>query len=213
MLQLFIALLAIVVSTHAQGQVHPCHGVHRGWQPVLNACQSFWRCEENPPTIGSCRQNEFFDVNSQQCVQSQNRRCFACPFSGYALFSMPRACHQFIRCWNGRSTLHTCPNGMVFDGRTGVRQCNWIPGNGGCHSSGWGIDGIGGNSNLCPSVVNNNGLPLYLRARGSCGRYFVCWAPNIQPLSGSCPAGLHFNIRSGVCDRPANVICDEEVRK
>lgn len=190
-------------------QVHPCHGVFRGWTADLNSCQHFWRCEERPPTRGACVHNEFFDVARQECVRANNRRCFICPQTGYTLFSMPRACNQFIRCWNGRPTLHACPQGMAFDGRNGIRNCNWQPGNGVCHNSGWAH--VGSNIHLCPAVVGNNGRPLYLRSQGSCSRYFVCSAPSVAMVPGECPDGLRFDIRNGVCDRPTNVPCDEEV--
>lgn len=209
MLRLLIGLAAIALPAIAK-EVHPCHGVSTGWGMHLQTCRQFWRCEEHPPTVGSCRDNEYFDVANQRCVAEENRHCFRCPPFGHTLFSVPRACHQFIRCWNGEAVLNSCPKGLVFDGRRGVRQCNW-PSNDGCHSSGWHHDNdVDDNVNyVCPSVVERNGLPLFLRGRGTCDHYFVCFAPNRRPIHGRCPYGLHFNLREGVCDHPSTVNCDE----
>lgn len=209
MLGLLVGLAVIALPAIAT-EVHPCHGLEHGWGLHLRSCNSYWNCEEHPPRVHTCRNNGYFHVGHQRCVSHEQRQCLTCPKRGHTLYSVPRpqACHQFIRCWNGQPTLHSCPRGLVFDGRT--RQCNW-PTNGGCHNSGWDHndhdDGDHHVNYVCPSNVHKNGLPLFLRGRGTCDHYYVCWAPNTHPSYGRCPEGLHFNLREGVCDHPANADC------
>lgn len=165
--QFVIAATVLATGVLAQQQVHPCHGRRSGFARDLHSCSNFWRCAENPPTRGQCPGQNLFEPESERCVFPRNSRCFNCPQTlPYHLISVPQACHQFTRCVNGVATLHTCPSGLVFDGRNGIRNCNWRPAGGGCHREGNGNDD--NNEMVCPSVIGARAL--YYRARDSCER-------------------------------------------
>lgn len=38
-----------------------------------------------------------------------------------------------IQCYQGKATLFSCPGNLVFDGRTGIHQCNFAPANNQCN--------------------------------------------------------------------------------
>lgn len=154
-------------ATFAQQQVHPCHGRNVGFARDIQSCAHFWRCGENPPSRGICPNQNTFDGELERCVLPRNSRCFQCGNRvPYELRSVPRICQQFTRCTSGTATLHACPNGLFFDGRNGIRNCNWRPAGGGCHREN---ENDGDNTGLCPSVVGHR--VLYFRARGSCSRW------------------------------------------
>lgn len=161
-----IAAFVAVSGVSSQREIHPCHGRNEGFARDINTCNQFWRCFDNPPTRGVCPGENTFDGESQRCVLPRNRNCFTCPQErSYELRSVPGVCHQYTRCFNGRPTLHACPNQLVFDGRDGIRNCNVPPTSGGCHREN---EENQEDHGLCPNVEITR--PLYFRDRDSCSR-------------------------------------------
>lgn len=152
---------------YSQSEINPCNGRASGFARDLNSCNHFWACRNGAGVRGVCKNNDLFDGEKEFCLRPNEAQCFRCPASEpYQLFSVPKACHQYIRCFNGVPTLHACPSGLVFDGRTGIHNCNHRPANGICHRENSINGGHGGqNSQRCPSVGNK---PVYLRDPSSC---------------------------------------------
>lgn len=114
---------------------NPCTGRRNGFARDLTSCERYYYCENGDAYSGICDPNYIFNAETEECVSSQNadQVCFRCSADkSYELVSVPNACPQFIRCFRGYPSLHLCPNGLVFDGRGGVHQCNTSPGQGGC---------------------------------------------------------------------------------
>lgn len=114
---------------------NPCYGRHNGYARDLTSCDRYYYCDNNRPYPGVCDYGFVFDAEIELCVTADNsdRVCFRCSANKYyELISVPNACQQFIRCFNRYPALFLCPNDLVFDGRSGVHQCNRIPPQGGC---------------------------------------------------------------------------------
>lgn len=56
----------------------------------------------------------------------------------------------------------------------------------------------------CPSIDNPNQIVLIAHDK-SCTEYYICYRG--QPISMSCAAMLHFNVKTGKCDRAEIVKC------
>lgn len=113
----------------------------------------------------------------------------------YALLPVPNTCNQFYRCWLGRPSIHTCPSGLVFDGRPEVRRCSFIHGTG-CEGDETIIE-------RCPA--EDGPTPVYMADAYSCSRYYVCHGGT--PIARECSIGLHFNPLLRICDTPQNAGC------
>lgn len=138
---------------------NPCVGHVEGFARDLYACERYFYCDGNGNARpGVCDFDYVFDAERQMCVtrHTGDQVCFKCPSSHfYGLKSVPHACQQFIQCFNGNPTLHLCPNGLVFDGRSGIHQCNTPPYQGGCHREGTSDLDQG----ICPPIYNQ---PVFL---------------------------------------------------
>lgn len=114
---------------------NPCYGREEGFARDLASCERYYYCKDGNAFTGECDLGLVFDAESELCVSGENadRVCFRCSADkSYELISVPSACSQFIRCFNGYPTLHVCPGKLVFDGRSGIRQCNKAPPQGDC---------------------------------------------------------------------------------
>lgn len=172
MLRIVCLVALAAVSVVGQAEVHPCTGISAGFARDIRSCPHFWRCAVNPPTLGECPNGNLFDAETQRCVLPRNGRCFECNQNApYARRSVPGACHQYVRCFNGRGTLHACQNRLWFDGRPRIRNCNRRPANGQCHAE---TDEVEDTIIQCPNVQLTR--PLYFRAPNSCTRYYFCGA-------------------------------------
>lgn len=166
LITVFLALIA--TSVHGQNEVHPCNGRTVGFARDLNSCNHFWRCAVTPSTRGVCPDSNRFEPETERCVRPSNGRCFDCTAqTDYQLLSVPRACHQFTRCFNGIASLHACPRGLVFDGRQNIHNCNHRPISGGCHRED--DNAVHQPIGLCPSVIGRR--PMYMRDPNSCSKY------------------------------------------
>lgn len=156
----------LVTITHGQLATNPCFGRPDGFARDLTSCRHFFACRSGSAQRGLCDNGNFFDGETEDCVRPHEARCFQCPggSNSYELFSVPRACPQYIRCFNGQVSLHICPSGLSFDGRRGIRNCNYSPGPGICYRENDGGDG-GASQQRCPFVGNQ---PVYLPDRRSC---------------------------------------------
>lgn len=143
----------------------PCAGRISGVARDLRSCRHYFWCQNGVGSRGNCLNNQFFDGEIEKCVPSDQKPCFECRATeAYHLKSVPNACHQYIQCFNRQPTLHVCPTGLVYDGRTGIRQCNEAPSTGGCYRE----NDSSGNDDppiSCPSVTNK---PVYIRHPHSC---------------------------------------------
>lgn len=166
---LFIVILScVLIDNTVTGQyyVNPCFGRDSGFARDFHSCAHFWACRNGMARRGMCQNGNFFNAERETCVRQQDADCFKCPENeSYRLLSVPRACQQYIRCFFDSPTLHACPNGLVFDGRRAVRNCNHQPANGGCHRE----DHLENEGNpavtRCPWVGNR---PVYIPDTGSC---------------------------------------------
>lgn len=159
-------MVAITTAQQYPNQISdPCNGRPNGFARDLNSCNHYFFCQNQGAGVrGVCNNNRLFDGEREVCVNANNRPCFECsPNEPFHLTSVPRACHQYIQCFNARPTLHVCPRGLVYDGRRSVQQCNIPPPQGGCYRE---------ESNdqsppvpRCPQVTNR---PIYLREQNSC---------------------------------------------
>lgn len=143
----------------------PCVGRASGFARDLTSCRHYFWCANGVGSRGVCNNNQFFNGEIERCVTQDQRQCFECRATeAYHLNSVPNACHQYIQCFNSRPTLHLCPQGLVYDGRTGIQQCNVPPPTGGCYREN---DGPGESDPPvnCPAVTSK---PVYIRHPNSC---------------------------------------------
>jgi len=204
------SLLCSGTLVNAQGNdptilQNPCRGRGDGFARDLTSCNHYFYCTNGNSIRGVCSNNRLFDAEREFCVNPNSARCFQCPrTNSYELISVPNACPQFVRCFNGSPTLHICPQGLVFDGRAQIKQCNIGTANGSCYRE---------NSEVvppppvqrCPTVTNR---PVFFPDPSDCSVYYVC-SGNSIPQRKECANRLHFNIRLGVCDRPENAQCQQ----
>lgn len=149
--------------------MNPCFGRPDGFARDLLSCRHFFACRSGNAQRGQCGNGNFFDAENERCVRPQHARCFRCPAGNqYQLYSVPRACRQFIHCFNGQPTLRACPSGLVYDGRRSVRNCNFSPGHPMCHREE--ADEVGAPVQRCPMV---SGRPVFLPDRQSCSVYVL----------------------------------------
>lgn len=133
-------LLIVVSSSIVNGSINPlaepCLGAGSSKVRALNIDSTLAACGEHIQCVGdvtdsklSCSfEKPYFDAESQECV-AREEVCFHCPKTPYALVSVPHTCKQFILCINNKPIASSCPDGLVFDGRPGVHQCNFPPNN------------------------------------------------------------------------------------
>lgn len=143
----------------------PCIGRTSGVARDLTSCRHYFWCANGVGARGNCMNNQLFDGELETCVAPDQKPCFECrDTEAYHLNSVPNACHQYIQCFNRQSTLHLCPTGLVYDGRSGIKQCNIPPPNGGCYREN---DDPGSDDTPvnCPSVTSK---PVYIRHPNSC---------------------------------------------
>lgn len=111
----------------------PCVGRSSGHARDLSSCRHYFWCKNGVGYRGNCINNQLFDGEIERCVTPEQTPCFEClATEAYHLNSVPNACHQYIQCFNRRPTLHLCPSGLVYDGRTEIKQCNIPPASSGC---------------------------------------------------------------------------------
>lgn len=158
---------ATVAIVNAQNNVNPCRGRPDGYARDIQSCAHYWVCANGQANGRDvCTQGKFFDAETEQCRFRDQVKCFQCPQNEYRLFSVPRACSQYLLCFLGTVSLNSCPNGLVFDGRNHVRSCNYEPYPGGCYrendSEGGGDDPV---VQRCPYVHDK---PVYVHDKYSC---------------------------------------------
>lgn len=160
-----LLVFAAVAIANSQYNVHPCYGHQVGFARDFHSCAHFWHCGNNGVTSrGVCPNGRLFDVEKQQCLVKDQVRCFQCPNEPFRLLSVARACPQYIMCFNGAASLNGCPPGLVFDGRSGVHNCNYEPYPGGCHREN-DVSNSDPEVERCPAVTSQ---PVYIPDRRSC---------------------------------------------
>lgn len=116
---------------------NPCYGrINDGYARDISSCQRYFQCENGQAYPGICDSNYVFDAESELCVPDDmtDTVCFRCPeTSDYELISVPNICIQYIECLRGNPTLKACADGLVFDGRAGIHQCNQEPSDSQCY--------------------------------------------------------------------------------
>lgn len=109
---------------------NPCFRHKDGFARDLASCQRYYYCQNGEGYSGICDPNYVFDAETELCVtqDQSNKVCFKCSSTKYyQLVSVPKACQQYIQCFDGKPTLHICADGLVFDGTNGIHQCNRPP--------------------------------------------------------------------------------------
>lgn len=161
---LALALIALTV-VDAQQNVGPCFRRTNGNARDLQSCAHYWHCNYGQGTREICRNNQLFDGETEQCVDRSKARCFQCPQNEpFRLLSVPNACPQYLSCFLGTVSLNACPNGLVFDGRRGIRNCNRQPNMSGCYREN-DVDSSGPVVERCPVVTDR---PVFIADRQSC---------------------------------------------
>lgn len=159
---LLLALASISVAS-AQYFVNPCFGRPNGRARDIVSCANYFECTNGKAYPRVCPGGQLFDGEREQCLPQTQAQCFQCPINEFRLISVPRACPQYYQCFLGSISLNACPNGLVFDGRKTVRNCNTQPSTGGCYreneQSG---DPIWPR---CPQVTDR---PIFIQDRYSC---------------------------------------------
>lgn len=115
---------------------NPCYSRRNGLARDLSSCKQYFQCDNGEPSWGICDDGYVFNAETEMCVDEVHsaEACFRCDSQKqYELVSVPGACQQYIQCVHSIPSLRICPNGLVFDGRAGVHQCNMQPSMGGCH--------------------------------------------------------------------------------
>lgn len=172
----------------------PCYGRPDGFARDVNNCEQYFTCVNGRATRNRCPNGLRFDALNEVCWWREEVTCFECPRTQiYALLSVPKTCNQFYRCWQGRATIHTCPNGLVFDANR--QQCGFLRGSG--------CDGDDAIQVGCPARDGPN--PVFLPDVFNCSAYHVCF--NGQPVHQSCADDLHFNPVLNICDTPERANC------
>lgn len=161
-----LALVLIGLATvDAQQNVSPCFGRLNGRARDLQSCAHYWQCNYGEATREICRNNQLFDGETEQCVERSQAKCFQCPQNEpFRLLSVPNACSQYLLCFLGTVSVNACPYGLVFDGRRGIRNCNYAPNTGGCYRENE-IGSGGPVVERCPVVTNR---PVFIIDRQSC---------------------------------------------
>lgn len=129
---------------------NPCTKREDGFARDLASCKNYYYCKNGEAHRGICDQGYVFDAENELCVtQDQANVCFKClPTKYYQLISVPKACSQYIQCFNGNPTLHICKEGLVFDGSNGIHQCNKPPSEVGCNRE----DKNDFEQSVCPAI-------------------------------------------------------------
>lgn len=175
-------------------EIGPCHNRPDGFARDVTDCRNYFICQNNRATRDRCPNNLLFDAENEICNWPEEVKCFQCPAHRlYSMLPAPRTCNQFYRCWQGRATIHSCPNGLVFNPNN--LRCGFLEGSG-CE----------GDSELrrrCPARDGDE--PVLMPDEFNCSTYHVCH--NGEPVRQECDDGLHFNPVLGSCDTPENANC------
>lgn len=217
MAKLFLAsLLLVVLSAHAQDSDCP---EKNGVFADSIQCDRYYECSNFVLTEKLCPDGLVFSdgaAGEGRCDFPFNVDCTGrpelqpanttsnCPRqNGYFKHENPAICNQFFFCSAGQANLITCPDGLVFNEKTGT--CSW-PGEAnrvGCQSS----DIVQFD---CPAQVQESDQagplitnPLYADPT-DCQYFYVC-INGVEPRRNGCTNGLVFNDLTKRCDKPKNV--------
>lgn len=198
---LFATAIILVAAYDVTGQhftpsteVDACFGRPDGFAQDVNNCQNYFICVNGHATRSRCPAGLLFDAANEVCWWRSEVTCFECPRTAvYTMLSAPRTCNHFYRCWQGRATIHTCPNGLIFHPER--RQCTFLEGSG--------CEGDTAVQQGCPA--RDGAEPVFLSDAFNCSAYHVCL--NGEPVRQECADGLHFNPFLRVCDTPEQANC------
>lgn len=179
--------------------------------PHPRDCSSFCLCVDGRPALQRCPQGSFFSRGEMTCVKEKQPECaveVVCPAVGSCppegSLHLPHAddCTLFCRCDHGVPKLDRCPGGLFFDSL--LQNCDW-PWKARCKSS-----ALKTKSEQCPTTgtcpfPDPLNYTVHLPHAFNCSLYCRCDHGN--PKEERCPAGLHFNPRLQVCDRPDAAGC------
>lgn len=175
-------------------EVGPCFQRPDGFARDVSDCQQYYICQNGHATPARCPNNLLFDAENEICGWREEVACFQCPRTElFSMLPVPRTCSQFYRCWQGRATIHTCPNSLVFN-PTSFR-CGFLEGSS--------CEGDLSVQRGCPARDRDE--PVFLPDEFSCSAYHVC--QNGVPFRQECGDDLHFNPSLGICDTPDRANC------
>ncbi|KAK2719851.1 hypothetical protein QYM36_005357 [Artemia franciscana] len=176
-------------------------------------CDKFTLCEAGKPTEMSCPDGLMFDfrrgkcdmphvVNCESRTKTQNpRSTLNCPREN-GMFEVEGTCNQFYHCTDGRHTLITCPEGVIFEPKVGACIHPDLSNRKNCSAA----EIL---SFECPNRQHRFRRLKFgdhdrLPHPETCRMFIMCLMTG-EPRLGGCSMGLVFNPKTGRCDLPKNV--------
>jgi len=208
-----IAACLLVAFSQARGQGDACPEKNGFFADALQ-CDRYYECKDFNITDKLCPDGMVFaDLSIERCDFPFNVDCkdrpetqppnpsTNCPRrNGYFAHPDPTVCNQFFFCSDGQFNLITCPDGLVFNDKTGT--CSW-PGDAG--RVGCGTKEVV--NFVCPTLEEEDPSgtvnPLYADPE-DCQYFYVC-INSRDPRRNGCTTGQVFNDVTKRCDKPRNV--------
>ncbi|XP_065575299.1 protein obstructor-E-like isoform X2 [Artemia franciscana] len=176
-------------------------------------CDKFTLCEAGKPTEMSCPDGLMFDFRRGKCdmphvvncdsrTKTQNpRSTLNCPREN-GMFEVEGTCNQFYHCTDGRHTLITCPEGVIFEPKVGACIHPDLSNRKNCSAA----EIL---SFECPNRQHRFRRLKFgdhdrLPHPETCRMFIMCLMTG-EPRLGGCSMGLVFNPKTGRCDLPKNV--------
>ncbi|XP_033157478.1 peritrophin-48 [Drosophila mauritiana] len=158
-------------------------------------CSTYYQCQGSSFTTMSCPQGYYFDKNAQQCTgivpstcTSNSNPCLGKAVGSFAASSS--SCGGYYYCGASGAVSGNCPAGENFNPTT--MACvykNSYP----CTESAGGDSTASVILNLCNLVKNG----VYFGSPSNCSGWNYCQDNVLH--SGSCEAGLVFNVQASNC--------------
>ncbi len=186
----------------------PCLGAptdRPSFVPSPESCDAYILCWNGQTFRGErCPAGLLFDAVHQMCSSST---CTNCSPFGIQNLPHPQFCSRFIECRMGLTTFRDCPNGSMFDRRSGN-----------CVLAEY-VDCVDDPSvttiSTTPTTPPSNELPscpsdgIFHAHPTSCSHFFIC--VNFDLWLQECPMGQHWNRNKEECDTPWAAQCPNVV--
>lgn len=117
---MFVTLLAVVVMCNENPVLdNPCKGFFANFARDLKDCRQYFECSTGQAMPMICPKDYVFNLEGQRCFadNEENRKnlCFHCPRRGFTMSNVMYSCAQYVQCDEGRATLYSCSDNLVFD--------------------------------------------------------------------------------------------------
>ncbi|XP_057662384.1 chondroitin proteoglycan 2-like [Diorhabda carinulata] len=193
-------------------------------------CSKYYECIRGQKYQGSCPDGLLWDDSHKYCDDGDYVKCYdpVCPSTeGTSNVVYPDDCSKYYKCTNGRSTILSCPENMLFNPQTNKCDymdnvsCDWTTGRTSETSTtttsktttttkpgttSKTTTTTKPDDSVCPSSEGTSNV-VY---PGDCSKYYKCidGHSSIQ----SCPEAMFFNPDTKKCDYMDNVSCDLTTR-